>query len=463
MRKLLALVMSLVLCVGLFAGCQAAPPAAQPGAPTPGAGSAATPGGGEAVTPAATPVTLNYWFEGAGPERTVIHMQMIDEFNAMDNNITINPTYLDIVAGIEQLNVAWVARHMPDVMVAMGSWQASMFVQGMALELDDLFASWDESAYFEEIHVRSIREMDAIGGGRLFAIPYSSNLNGIWYRSDIFAEAGLQSPTTWDNFFYSIEALTRPNADGMMEFGHALRGGSNGPRQFLNVIISYVGYDSYWCENNTAQILRSPRAVEITTRFAEIMQNGWTPDSGLNDGFNEMIANFNAEVAHTMIHNLGSFENQRYTFEPHQYAFRPFPPAVNGHLTALVETAKGVSISSITEHEAAAWELVKHVTSMDNVSLYNEAVGELPVRYDSAAQGWMWEAPHMRYLPEYIEADKFIVAIPTYIPDYNAIQNGWAAPAFQEMLVGLITPEQWLIGWAERVEESYAEFLRHVG
>ena len=453
MKKTLALLLAMLMLTSVFAACQQAPASSVAPASSGAPASASAP---SSEAPA-EPVKLDFWFEGAGPERTVIYEKMINDFNALDNNITIEGSYLDITNGIDKLNTAWAGNGMPDLVTAMGSWMSSMFAQGMCLQVDELFDAWEERSQFDEIHVVSVRDMDA--KGRLFAVPIDSNLNGIWYRKDIFADKGLEPPTTWDNFFTAVEALTGTNDAGMPVYGHTLRGGSGNTKQFINVIISYAGYDSYWSDDNKAQILRSPEAIEICQKFVDLFAQKQTPDSALNDGFNEMIANFNAEVAHTMIHNLGSYENQRQTFTPDQYAFTPFPVAKNGKLTAMVETAKSVAIVATTKYPDQCWEFVKHHASMQNVSDYNEAVGELPSRIDSAAQGWMEEAPHMTELPKYASTDKLIVSIPTYIPDYNSIQNEYAVAAFQEMLVAKISPEEFLTGWAEKIEAAYEEYL----
>ena len=451
MKRSLAFLLAMLMLLSVAAGCQ------QPSPASSSSSEAEVSAPVSSDTPAPEPIELEFWFEGAGPERTVVYEKIINDFNAMDNNITVEGSYLDITNGIDKLNVAWSGGSMPDLVTAMGSWMSSMFAQGMCLQVDDRFDSWEERSQFDDIHVISVRDMDP--QGRLFAVPIASNLNGIWYRKDIFAEKDLQAPTTWDNFFTAVEALTGTDENGQAVYGHSLRGGSGNTKQFLNVIISYAGYDNYWSDDNKAQILRSPEAAEICQKFVELFQNAQTPDSALNDGFNEMIANFNAGVAHTIIHNLGSYENQRQAFTPDQYAFTHFPVAKNGKLTAMVETAKSVSIVSTTEYPDECWEFIKHHVSMQNVSDYNEAVGELPARIDSSAQGWMEKAPHMTELPAYAATEKLTVSIPTYIPDYNSIQNEYAVPAFQEMLVGKISPEDFLDGWAEKIETAYEEYL----
>ena len=48
-------------------------------------------------------------------------------------------------------------------------------------------------------------------GGEYVAVPTDGWLQGIWYRKDLFAAAGLQPPTTWDNILNASRVLNRPS------------------------------------------------------------------------------------------------------------------------------------------------------------------------------------------------------------------------------------------------------------
>jgi multiple sugar transport system substrate-binding protein len=240
---------------------------------------------------------------------------------------------------------------MPDVIYIQDSWASSMFVQGMCVQLDDLFNAWDEKDQFDPACLLAMTSKDL--QGRLFAIPTATNITGIWYRKDVFKEKGVEPPTTWDNFFTAVEKLT-DKANNV--YGHTLRGGAGSTNQLINEIICYAGIEDYWSADGKAQILRSDKAVECVEKFANIYKNGQTPESGLTAGFKEMVADFNAKLAMTLIHNLGSYENQRVTFTPDQYGFYPFPPSVTGKLGSQLGSAKGLIISSTSKYKDEAWE-----------------------------------------------------------------------------------------------------------
>jgi multiple sugar transport system substrate-binding protein len=173
-----------------------------------------------------------------------------------------------------------------------------------------------------------------------------------------------------------------------------------------------------------------------------------------------MVADFNAGIAMTLIHNLGSYENQRQTFTPDQYAFVPFPAAVNGQLTTIVPTCKGIAASATTKYPDEAWEYLKWNASEDAISSLNEAVGELPTRIDSSSHQWVKDAPHMSNLPAFVNADKLSVLIPVYLPDYSTIQKQVCEPAFQAVLAGDKTVDEFMDEWATAMEAGYAEYMQ---
>ena len=427
-----------------------------PGNSSGSAGGSSTSGSGSSSVSASSGelVELEYWYEGAGPERSVLYEDLATAFNEEHaGEIQVIPSYVDMNQGSQKLDVAWAGGAMPDVVYIQSTWMSGQFIQEMYLDLDPYFEAWDEHEQFDPACVEAIRNKDL--QRRLFALPMSSNYDGIWWRKDLFAEAGLEAPNTWDNFFTACEVLTNPET-GM--YGHTLRGGDGSMKQLINEIIAYVGLPDFFDENGTAVILRDPAAAEFVTRFSDLYKNGYCPESSLTADFKTMVADFNAEVAATLIHNLGSYENQRETFTPDQYGYEPFPVSVRGVLATYVPDCNGVGIVSTCEHPDEAWTFLQYHTSEEFISSRNELVGEIPTRIDSAAHDWVKEAPHMSELPEWTAAEKLAVERPTYLPDYNSIMNTLMAPVFQEVLTGVTTPEDFLDQWATLMEEAYAEY-----
>ena len=72
-------------------------------------------------------------------------------------------------------------------------------------QLADLSELWEEAELTDKVpqNVRSLIELD----GKPFMTPLAVNWSAIYYNKAVFAQAGLQPPTTWDEFVEVCEQL----------------------------------------------------------------------------------------------------------------------------------------------------------------------------------------------------------------------------------------------------------------
>jgi raffinose/stachyose/melibiose transport system substrate-binding protein len=87
----------------------------------------------------------------------------------------------------------------------------------------DVFQSWGagelaaqvEAGYVRDITEAAQAEVDLIGGtvspwrleGQTYGLPYSFGIEGFWNNSELFAEAGVEPPSTLDELYSVIETL----------------------------------------------------------------------------------------------------------------------------------------------------------------------------------------------------------------------------------------------------------------
>ena len=451
-KRMLAAFLAAATAAGMLAGC------------ADNGGSSAEPSSGGETQSSQTSqssstgeqVKLSFWFAGSGPERTALYNQVVEDFNASQSGIAVEGSFVSVDDLADKVNVAIAGGGLPDVTSVTESMMAGTFIQKAFLELDERFAAWEESAQFDESSLQAVRLKTS--DNKLYALPTTTNITGIWYRKDVFQEKGIPDITTWEDFFSACEKLTTTDENGNKVYGHTLRGGSGSTNQLLYEIVSYVGQPEFFNEEGQAVLLRDPLTVEFVTKTANLFQNGYTPESSLTASFNEMVADFNSETAMTMVHNLGSYENQKATFSDDQYGFIAFPVGPTGKLATIVPSVDGISIAATTAYPDEAWEFLKFYANEKNTSDINQGTGQLPTRLDSLQEEWVTTAPHLSQLPAFFEADKYTVLIPSYLPDYSDIQKTFAEPAFQEVLAGQRDPAEFVNEWAERFEAAYAEY-----
>ena len=91
----------------------------------------------------------------------------------------------------------------PDLLTATADFDYLQAVRGE--QLADLSELWDEAQLTDKIpqNVRSLIELD----GKPFMTPLAVNWSAIYYNKAVFAQAGLQPPTSWDEFVEVCEQL----------------------------------------------------------------------------------------------------------------------------------------------------------------------------------------------------------------------------------------------------------------
>ncbi|WP_187264872.1 ABC transporter substrate-binding protein [Homoserinibacter sp. GY 40078] len=134
--------------------------------------------------------------------------QAVDAFNESQDDIhvtletiTAGPDggYAKMLSAVEAGNPADVAQvgytDLPDFLVAGALEDITSYVS----DSEDLFTPWQwQSGVFD---------------GKVYAVPQASGPLVQFYRSDIFEEAGVAYPTTWDEYYEAAKAIRATGSD----------------------------------------------------------------------------------------------------------------------------------------------------------------------------------------------------------------------------------------------------------
>lgn len=124
-----------------------------------------------------------------------------DDINVTLETITAGPDggYAKMLAAVQAGNAADVAQvgysDLPDFLVADGLEDISSYIG----DSQDLFTPWQWDA--------------GVFGDGVYAVPQASGPLVQFYRSDIFAEAGVDYPTTWDEYYEAAKAIRATGPD----------------------------------------------------------------------------------------------------------------------------------------------------------------------------------------------------------------------------------------------------------
>jgi ABC-type glycerol-3-phosphate transport system substrate-binding protein len=126
--------------------------------------------------------------------------------------------------------------------------------------------------------------------GQVYAVPYAVSVYGLWVRKDLFEQAGLPLPTTFDELLNAARVLTKGDM-----YGIALPAGQNiATVNYFSIFLWQNGGDYFSCDGKV--IFGQPQALEAVKRWAELAQyappgySTWSYRDQIDSFLNQRVA-----------------------------------------------------------------------------------------------------------------------------------------------------------------------------
>jgi multiple sugar transport system substrate-binding protein len=397
-------------------------------------------------------ITLTFWDENAGPQRTPIYEELFKRFEKENPNIKVKYVGLPKASAKQKFDAAIAAEDMPDVAGVQTSWLPEFQIRNALLPLDNYFNKWSEKDKINKLSIQFNK--DIVLDHKLYGIPYTQNIDILWYRADWFKEAGVEPPKNWDEFFNVIEKMTDKDKN---RFGFSIRGGDGAAIQLQRMMYAYSGITDYFDKNGKSTI-NHPKHVEFVEKYLSLY-NKYTPKSDITNGYKEMVAAFDTGVAAMIQHNIGSYGEHSKALKPDQYAALPLPSTDDGKYVVEGGNSINFSIFRTTKHPDAAWKLVSFLTSKESQSYWNQHTGQIPTHSDVMDEQWVKEAQHIKTAFSVLENENLQYYNPAFfLPDYRSILDNIVDPGIQEVLSGKTTVKEFLDKWAKALEDSKKKY-----
>lgn len=164
-------------------------------------------GSGEAPAASQGPVEIEFWTTQTQSDRQATIQVLIDTFEALNPNISINMIPVDENDVSTQVAAAAAAGTLP----ALGEFGAETAVALGAEGVIDVEANTDfvDMIGSDRFYQGALR-MVGDGSGGYYAVPYHGWIQGIWYRADWFEDAGLDAPRTWEQILEAARYFNDP-------------------------------------------------------------------------------------------------------------------------------------------------------------------------------------------------------------------------------------------------------------
>jgi multiple sugar transport system substrate-binding protein len=193
-------VMVIALLAAMVISACAAPVAA-PQAPAAEEGAAAAEG----------PIVLQYWEMNWGEKVTAALEELVAEWNAANPDVQVEFTQLNWGDYVQKMLSAVAAGNPPDITGGDSGLPFNFYAQGEAMLLDDLYDDWKGDGTYDALTQWGKDKW--FFDGHHVGVTWQIDPRAIYYRTDMFEEAGIPIPTTHEELLAAATALTDRDAE----------------------------------------------------------------------------------------------------------------------------------------------------------------------------------------------------------------------------------------------------------
>lgn len=212
------------------------------------------------------PITV--WSADTQPDRVAQLEAIIDGFTS-STGIEVELVGVPEDQFTQMLTTAAAAGDLPDVVGSQGLTAVQTLAANDIVDTDAVAAVLD-SLGRDTFNQRALEMVSE--GDTALAVPGESWLQLLYYRTDLFEEAGLEAPETYDDILAAAEAL---NGDGVAGFV-----GATGPGQaFTEQTFEHIALanNCQLVDDAGEIVFDSPECVEALTFYSDLIQNYSVP------------------------------------------------------------------------------------------------------------------------------------------------------------------------------------------
>lgn len=155
-------------------------------------------------------VEITLWHMEQPPHRVERVQTLIDEFNAANPDIVVKQEPQNWGEVYTKAPAAVAAGNAPELLFAIPDFTPILKDLGAVQPVEDFVAELDAMHAFYPAAVAQYTYDD-----HTWAVPLYNMAHSMWYRKSVFEEAGVEVPSTWDDWLAATETLTTGDQYGI--------------------------------------------------------------------------------------------------------------------------------------------------------------------------------------------------------------------------------------------------------
>ncbi len=212
-------------------------------------------------------VTLNFWDMAWGNSSYFdVGKQLVNQFNSSHKGINVVYRGTPWANWYQTFTTAIGSGTQPDISTGAAFMGAQFYSTHNVLPLDDVVSEVKKNGQYDDFLPNSFAPMQY--QGHTITWPWAIDIRVPLYRMDIFQQAGVQVPTTWDEWRAVSKKLT-----GNGKYGQVNSGVDNVTEQMLEMLMINNGAGLF-TPDGKLDFATNPRNIEALRFFADMVQDG---------------------------------------------------------------------------------------------------------------------------------------------------------------------------------------------
>lgn len=316
-----------------------------------------------------TPVTINFWhhYSAQSAENETLMNDLIPKFESENPGIKVNAVSHEWAELHDKILVSASSQSLPDVARLDIAWLPEFQQMGVLVALDQEMPDFAEVAGALLDSALSTANI----GGSYYALPLNTNSKILFYNTAMLEAAGVEVPTTMDEWVEAVRKLSGANANGQQIWGWnepALSGWNICP-----FIWSFGGSLTNEEQTVATGYINSPETVKAVETFAMLAQEGAL--TGYNSGDIPMTDGFGTGRYAMMLEGPWKTAELAGAYPDVAYGTAYMPAGEGGSISVL----GGEDIAMFnTANREAAWKFMQFMTG-EYAETAMAKCGQIPV------------------------------------------------------------------------------------
>lgn len=316
-----------------------------------------------------TPVTINFWhhYSAQSAENETLMNDLIPKFESENPGIKVNAVSHEWAELHDKILVSASSQSLPDVARLDIAWLPEFQQMGVLVALDQEMPDFSEVASTLLDSALSTANI----GGSYYALPLNTNSKILFYNTAMLEAAGVEVPTTMDEWVEAVRKLSGTNANGQQIWGWnepALSGWNICP-----FIWSFGGSLTNEEQTVATGYINSPETVKAVETFAMLVQEGAL--TGFNSGDIPMTDGFGTGRYAMMLEGPWKTAELAGAYPDVAYGTAYMPAGEGGSISVL----GGEDIAMFnTANREAAWKFMQFMTG-EYAETAMAKCGQIPV------------------------------------------------------------------------------------